>query len=238
MPVHPYAGDTFVAFMDISGFSNMMSDGDRAWHVLNRFYSAGFGVLRQQTQLDRAHVEGFFISDSGILFVRATDTEAKTGSLTQLLGAVREMNVEMAKVDAMLTSSIAWGYFSYDERLQFAGIEKQALYGNAYVAAVLDNMKEAPAIQPGQCRIVRRHLPNDVVDAIERHTAGLELVCKRGDDRDRFYHYWMLNSANDVAAFERNYARAADARYREHLRLLRRSVGLEPRHRLPHSSVH
>ena len=74
MPVPPFHGDTFVAFMDIAGFKNMMTDGQRAEVALDAFYSAGFRVLRDH-QNGNVHqrVDGFFISDCGVLFVRGDD---------------------------------------------------------------------------------------------------------------------------------------------------------------------
>jgi len=42
MPIQHFQGDTFVAFMDISGFKSMMDEGQRALHALDAYYNAGF----------------------------------------------------------------------------------------------------------------------------------------------------------------------------------------------------
>lgn len=60
MPIPDFDGSTFVAFTDISGFKQVMKEDQRAIRALARFYTCGFGVLRQ----DRS-VHGIFVSDCG-----------------------------------------------------------------------------------------------------------------------------------------------------------------------------
>ena len=80
---------------------------NRATDALNQFYSEGYRALRKQNK-----VEGLFVSDSGILFVKNTD-----GSITQqlhsLLSVIKKINIAMLQNDYMLTTSIAYGEFSY-----------------------------------------------------------------------------------------------------------------------------
>ena len=71
----------------------------------------------------------------------------------------------------MLTTSIAYGHFRYQERIEFEGIEKNALYGSAYVSAYLDNDFGTPKIQPGQCRILVENLPNNICEEIQKSNA-------------------------------------------------------------------
>ena len=73
----------------------------------------------------------------------------------------------MREHDFMLTTSIAYGKFRYQERIEFEGIEKNPIYGNAYISAFLDNENGKPKIQPGQCRIIKENLPNDITSTIE-----------------------------------------------------------------------
>jgi hypothetical protein len=65
--------------------------------------------------------------------------------------------------------------------------------------------------------------------AIVDRARGLELVREREDDRDRLYYYWMLRTAADTRTFERDFANATDACYREQLRVLQRASA-----RMPH----
>lgn len=152
MAIDDYEGNTFVAFLDISGFKVMMNNERRAQRALDRFYQAGFWVLGNQNNVANGRVDGFFVSDSGILFVR-NDGEGGVEQLELIMRAVERINRKMLRNDFMLTTSIAYGHFSYHGRLEFRCIEKNPIYGDAYVHAFLDNENGKPKIQPGQCRI-------------------------------------------------------------------------------------
>ena len=47
----------------------------------------------------------------------------------------------MLSADYLITSSVAYGQFSYQERIEIRGLEKNMLYGNAYLNAYLNNEK-------------------------------------------------------------------------------------------------
>lgn len=160
MPIDDYDGNTFVAFLDISGFKTLMRDERRALRALDQFYQAGYTVLQNQnlSEQPNSRVDGFFVSDSGILFVRSA-SEEPSPQLVRMLGVVQQINRRVLRSDVMLTTSIAYGHFSYHGRLEFPGIEKNPIYGDAYVQAFLDNENGRPRIQPGQCRLTKRNLP-------------------------------------------------------------------------------
>ncbi|MCX6539114.1 MAG: hypothetical protein NT151_09310 [Acidobacteria bacterium] len=198
MPLDPFSGTTFVAYMDISGFRKMMTEESRAVRALDCFYQAGYDALHRQNGQPR--VDGLFISDCGVLFVRGAGQGSHAG-LQTLLDVVERINREVLASKVMLTTSIAHGSFSYHNRLEFPGIEKNPAYGNAYVSAFLDNERGNPRIQPGKCRIVRR-------PAAEQHEAALAtLSCPRlRVSRVRHaYFFWMVRDGSEIAAFEKRY---------------------------------
>jgi hypothetical protein len=121
MPVQDFNGNTFVAFMDISGFKEMMKDRNQAIKSLDRLYQSGFNVLR-----DNNDINGFFISDCGILFVRNINVSIEQ-QLQSLLNVIENINRELLVEDIMLTTSISYGPFSYHRRIEFAGIEKNPI---------------------------------------------------------------------------------------------------------------
>lgn len=127
MPIPDYDGNTFVAFVDISGFKEMMKSQARAVKALDDFYTVGYHVLQNHPS-----VHGIFISDCAILFVN--DDTAMQDQLQMILTSVEALNRQVLLHDIMLTTSIAYGLFSYHQRLEFSGIEKNPVYGNAYVA--------------------------------------------------------------------------------------------------------
>ncbi|HEC93403.1 MAG TPA: hypothetical protein ENI51_10495 [Candidatus Atribacteria bacterium] len=50
MPISNFNGRTFVAFIDISGFKQLMKDEKRAWKALDSFYNYGYEVIRRSRQ--------------------------------------------------------------------------------------------------------------------------------------------------------------------------------------------
>jgi len=193
MPVQNYNGQTFVAFLDISGFKELMKDDKKALEALRRLYQAGYDAL-QATE----GVEGFFVSDSGILFVRTGTVHER---LKKILEVIKTINARMLTRDYMLTTSIAYGNFDYHDKLEFDGIEKNPIYGYAYVQAFLDNETGNPRIQPGQCRLVKNGLPDD----LNLDHPDFSLLSQKGNDNSHVYFYWNVENHNQIADFEQQY---------------------------------
>jgi hypothetical protein len=190
MPIGNFQGNTFVAFTDIAGFKSMMADGNRGASALDTLYRSGYSVIRDQPP-DTPRVEGLFVSDCGILFVR---DHAPAGSgLEALLTVVESLNRSCFEEAVSLTTAIAWGEFSYHERIEIPGIEKNPVYGNAYVAAYLDNEAASPKLYANECRILKRELPQDahVLCANRMGAVGRRVR----DTTDYFYFEWMRPAA-------------------------------------------
>jgi hypothetical protein len=191
MAVQPFPlADTFVAFMDIAGFKSMMGNGMRGVLALDAFYSAGFTVLKElRLRSDgSALVDGFFVSDCGVLFVRGQD-QACLARLESLCRVIQQIHRRTFDEAVQLTTSIAWGEFSYDERIEFPGVGKSPLYGNAYVAAVSDNQTRSPKLYPSECRLIRQGLPPEVIVAC-RDMQGAIFKRMRSEGK-HFYFDWM-----------------------------------------------
>lgn len=198
MPIADYNGNTFVAFTDISGFKELMKKDTDALEAIRHFYQTGYNVLR-----DSEHVEGFFVSDCGILFARNGNPE---GKLRAILNAIKRINQRMIERDYMLTTSIAFGHFDYQGKIEFQGIEKNPIYGGAYVQAFLDNETGKPRIQPGQCRLMKKNLP-------EINEDNFPLLVKRGNNNQHLYFYWNLEDTNHIEEFERKYRDSYSLKY-------------------------
>ncbi len=214
MPLNDYDGTTFVSFTDISGFKEMMQDRKKAGLALDGFYQAGYDILRNQTP-NTHRVDGLFVSDCGVLFIREEETEAGSpDALNALLRVIEDLSRRLLRVHVMLTSSVAYGQFSYHQRLEFPGIEKNRFFGYAYLDAYLDNSSGHPKIQPGQCRVVCRGLPGQLA------VSGGEsrLAQKRGEHR---YFYWMLSDPAEIPAFDQRYGNTYLLKYKGMLDALR-----------------
>jgi hypothetical protein len=174
-----------------------MKHEEKASAALNNFYTAGYEILQE----NRA-IQGLFVSDCAILFVNSN--EPLGIRLTMMLKVVNEMNRRMLQYDMMLTTSIAFGPFSYHQRLEFQGIEKNPVIGNAYLAAYLDNANGTPKIQPGQCRILRNNIDEQLLLQNPLLQTEGKYTC----------YYWMVDSADGIPHFRNNYADAYQLKYR------------------------
>jgi hypothetical protein len=212
MPLDNYEGITFVAFTDISGFREMMQHRKKAVLSLNAFYEAGYQILRDQPT-NSPRIDGIFVSDCGVLFVRARDV-AMASALNALLRVIESLNRQLLTRQIMLTTSVAYGQFSYHQRLEFPGIEKNPVYGHAYLNAYLDNSSGRPKIQPGQCRLLCRSLSSELA-ATECDHRLFETV---GEHR---YFYWMVNEPAEIPAFELRYTNTYLLKYQGMLEALR-----------------
>lgn len=204
MPVPDYSGETFVAFTDISGFKEMMKDDKRAVKAIDRFYSFGYDVLQNNQD-----ISGFFVSDCGILFVRNHNDHLQ--QLRSLINVIQQLNQQLLEDDIMLSTSIAFGRFSYHQRIEFEGIEKNPVYGQAYAAAFLDNEAGKPKIQPGQCRIVKKGLCEIPINTIDRMV----------EDRLHWYFFWMVDNSNAIGDFKKQYMDAYQLKYSGMLKALK-----------------
>lgn len=197
MALLSFNGKTFVAFLDISGFKEKMKNNQEALETLNHFYQIGFDLLEGQKD-----VEGIFISDCGILFVRETNCLISE-QLDKLLTLVKSINKKVLEKDIMLTTSIAYGPFSYQEKIEFQGIEKNQIHGYAYLDAFLDNEKGLPKIQPGQCRILKKNLPNELV-------VDNPFIRKKSK---HYYYYWNVNQPEEIDGFLIDYNDSYNQKY-------------------------
>jgi hypothetical protein len=210
MPVDNFHGSCFVAFTDISGFKAMMKNGAQAVEAIDRFYNAGYQAL-----ISKDSINGFFVSDCGILFSREVSPERQ---LKDILVVIKSINRSLLGHNIMLTTSIAWGEFSYHNRIEFPGIQKQPIYGNAYASAFLDNETSLPKLKPGQCRIVKRGLPQIVLDTADAN--GL-----LRNQKNHLYYYWMVDHEDQIESFETEYKNAYNLQFAGMLQALKMQNG-------------
>jgi hypothetical protein len=212
---------TFVAFLDISGFKKMMNDKKKMWKALDSFYQQGYNALINQRQ-DCPRVEGIFISDSGILFVRHKRSGKDVRKLIVLMKIIKIINERLLIDKIHLTTSIAYGQFEYRNKFGFEGLIKNSLAGYAYLDAFQDTETKPKAL-PGQCRIIAEHLPQKVKKAIEKGIragnknpfAIMKRVGKVGQMEDAKYYYfcWMAKNSQEIGEIAAGYKLAKESKY-------------------------
>jgi hypothetical protein len=212
MPIPNFDGKTFVAFIDISGFKSMMKK-DKAFDALDKFYSFGYQAIDDQDPQDSKKLHGIFISDSGILFIDNSHcSESLCNQLTFFLEKIKKINQKMLDHNYMLTTSISYGKFRFQDRIQIQGIIKNAVYGSAYISTVIDSENGTPKIQPGECRLVEdEEFP--FFQKLEKSHSNdtLNLVIKKPNERNHLYYYWHRRSPDQIKKFEDDYK---DSKYR------------------------
>lgn len=217
MPLEDFHGQTFVAFTDIAGFKALMQNRDRAMGALHEFYRHGYLVLRAQPNGAPARVDGLFISDCAVLFVRSAQPEPRA-KLRAILLAVREINRAVLEQGIMLSTSIAFGHFDYTQRQEFSGIEKNLIHGAPYVEAYMDQTSGSPRLDPGQCRILHENLPFDLSGLPQRD----DVFSFIRPGRKHSYFYWMCRHPQEIEDFDQDYSDAYNLKYSGMLNALKR----------------
>lgn len=230
MGIYNFEGETYVAFIDISGFKHMMNDKERVADVVYKFYQSGYNILKKYLYGDerkQAEIQGIFVSDCGILFINRNhqdfdiDLEKKRDSLNLLLNVIKEMNIRMIDIDVMLTTSIAYGSLKCTEKLEFKGISKNPFYGDAYLSAFLDNESHQIKIQPGECRIVIENLPNDLISKESKLNYENFKLLKQGKKKTHYYFYWMLKEKSKMSEIDKKLSKLKDKWYKTIAKLIK-----------------
>lgn len=207
-PSLAFNGDTFVAFLDISGFRKLVKKPRKASNALSIFFNSGYHFIKKHEELN-----GLFASDSGVIFVNEEGLDNDKKSLDVLLGVVKEINKDVLDQGFILTTSIAYGYFEYTEKLEFKRIKKTHFLGNAYIDAFLDNESNENKINPGNCRILRKNLPENIKEYLDdkNNLDGIYKYLKRSNNH--YYFYWMVKDHPDINDFIKRYTDAYEMRY-------------------------
>jgi hypothetical protein len=210
MSTMDFEGNTFVGFIDISGFTRTMeTEEELALDTLDRFYNSGFRILGNQSD-SYPTIRGMFISDCAVLFARSKpDGSNRIKVLKKMLKIIKAINKDLIKDKIMLTSSIAYGKFRYQKRNIVLGkVNKEFIYGRPYLKAYVDNSDSGrPKIRPGECRIL---IDNDFPPDVDFHintsiNNQSDNFDKAMQDRNHYYYYWMCNNVNLINIYKSNY---------------------------------
>lgn len=220
-----------MAFLDISGFQEMMRREYSAVKALNQFYNTVFGINRgfnRSKHRNMTKVRSLVVSDCAVIFVDNKHLDRdNVRDLQSILRFIQQVNQDLIKetnLPMMTTCSIAYGRFKYRNRFELEGISREFFMGWPYVRAFLDNEYEEPKIRPGQCRLLRRNLEVNIEPITDPPFSLLEGI----GDRKYYYFYWMLPNLKHLTQFEREYENASrlkgQHKYTEIIRVLQKYV--------------
>lgn len=221
MALEDFEGNTFIAYIDISGFKELIKQNNKAWKALDIFYQTAYDNLRRDNmRTGMARVDGLFISDCGIMFVRGGSCQDQ---LQSLLRIIEKINKKMLEHDFMLKTSIAYGQFKYAGRLEFQGIEKNLVYGNSYILAYSDNESGRPPLDPGKCRILIENLPIEIATLLNSDNSNNIFKKIKKETMKHYYFYWNVEGPDRIASFITKYKDSYELKYAGMLKALKES---------------
>jgi hypothetical protein len=213
--------DRFVAFIDISGFKELMKhENDDALNVLRRFYQIGYRNLDPKIGKYDDEIRGIFVSDSGIIWTKNIVTKNEIRKKFNLfLKAVQDINqnvlddFDMKKNQIRLKTSIAFGDFNFVETSNHELIEKNLIYGEAYLSAYKDNSSK---LDPGLCRIViDKKFPIEIKKIIDNNEFYCDLISFIKKFGVKYYFFWNCKNVKDIDIFWKRFQNAKKLVYQK-----------------------
>lgn len=191
MALKDFNGETFVAFIDISGFKQMMKN-NKASLVLDKFYQFGYDLLQEDKY---ENISGIFISDCGIIYYNK-ESEIITNKLSLILNFIKDINIKMLENNFLLTTSVCYDNFIYEDRIELRNMSKNALIGNAYLNAYNDNENTLPKIKAGECRIVI----NDKLELLDINSNKENMNLKK--TAKHYYYEYLFNTLEKLDTYK------------------------------------
>lgn len=193
MPINNFSGETYVAYSDLNGFKEMMRNLDTAGKALDKLYQT---VYELKSKHEFSKLQTLAVSDCAITFASNTHNIEE---LPTILIFLKELHFEMIKSDYLITSSVAFGTFSYQERIELTGLDKNMLYGDAYLKAYLNNAK----CPEGSIVIICEG--NEKDNILQSSGTYREFLKDNRRGVRGLQFFWALSSVTDIDNFEEAY---------------------------------
>jgi len=186
--MHNFDGQTWVAFSDLCGLKTMYEkDSEKAAQALDKFYNKVY-----ELQHNNDSINSIVVSDCCVFWI---DRPECINGLSILLEIVKRLHQQMLP-DYLIRTTIAYGHFKYEGRLEMPRIRKNMIVGGAYLDAYANNDK----IELGAIVIVK--LPKGI--NYNNLLLGKEYknVIKANSPKNGFYEYcWSLRNKNQIRVF-------------------------------------
>jgi len=225
LSIRSFDENTFVAFLDICGFRDLVSTPGRAEKCLDKFYQSVYEEVKQSHQRTQK-IDCIAVSDCAVAFSRNNPTpELQTSNpvdvqrLKSMLIFVKNVARKIIQNNFVIKGSIAYGRFKFENRIEIPGIDKAMFVGNAYMDAYRDVERGSPRLEIGEIRIKPRAKVEEILQQSPRDLEPFSLV--RLDRRD-YYFYWMLNSIQSRNDFEREFSDRYRRRYEGMISVIRK----------------
>jgi hypothetical protein len=210
-----YDGQTFVAFLDVLGFGELVENNvPLAAQTLDKFYSTIYDACSYRTSrriaidkiprpntLVKPESNAIVASDCAVVFSNNRESgKNMNNDLECMLEFVRTVNCNLIKAEPfpsiLTTCSVAFGLFFYEERKESSYLKKNCFLGTPYMNAFSDSEKMKR--EPGLCRLLGNGLPDNF-------TPNDSLLV---EERGNYYFYWMLQNRSLLESFQGEYTAA------------------------------
>lgn len=201
MPIRSFTGKTYVSFSDLNGFKELMHNQKEAANALDKFYKS---VYKLKGQIKYSDLRTIAISDCAITFIAVEGKD----NLPLLLDFLKDLHIMMIESEYLITTTIAYGQFSYQQRIEITGLGKDMLYGDAYLKAYLNNNKAPEGSIVIVCEQAEK---DDILQASQRYKHLIKDIQKRISGL-RFY--WPVKSPDEILSFEEEYHNTYNLKYK------------------------
>jgi len=198
MSIPNFEGETWVAFSDLCGTKAMYKENpDKAAEALDHFYNTVYVVQQVQNE-----ISALVVSDCAIFWVHdAAEHRAMFQMLPTLLKQLKWLHRQMIEHNYLVRTTIAYGHFRYEQRIELPRLRKDMIIGGAYLDAYAANDK----VTPGGIVILRP--PTQGEDDTPRPRETLDVQRAAGDfagylrarRRQKQWEFvWWINTESDV----------------------------------------
>jgi hypothetical protein len=186
--MNDFDGQTWVAFSDLCGLKTMYEkDTEQAAQALDKFYNAVYD-LQQRTD----SINSVVVSDCAVFWI---DRVECTNDIGRVLDHLKRLHTQML-LDYLIRSTIAYGHFRYQRRLEMPRIRKDMIIGGAYLDAYANNDK----IQHGSIVIIK--LPESINYRNLQLDREYRDMIKANCPVKGFYEYfWSLRNKGQIGGF-------------------------------------
>ncbi len=212
MPLQDFDGQTWVAFSDLCGTKAMYKESpDKAAEALDRFYNAVYELQRAQGE-----ISALAVSDCAIFWLHDPtgypgEASVAPRMLECLLTHVKTLHMRMVEEKYLVSTTVAYGHFRYQQRLEIPRLRKDMIVGGAYLDAYAANDK----VREGTIVILK---PADAPDAAQCAGRFSKMIKPYERSRNQREFFWWLDSPDRIQEAKQAVKQAADSRFRELLR--------------------
>lgn len=177
-----FEGDTYVAFSDLCGFKKMMKDRNIAYEALDFLFNTVYRLQRGNNNISALAVSDCVISWAAI-------REHKHAQLREIIHFAENLHRELARGRYLMKTTISYGDFRYEDRIQLSNLQKSLIMGGAYIDALLKNSKA----KVGSIILLNEESDQELISRLNIYEPW-----KWGKRKYGWEYFWPVYSREDI----------------------------------------